>query len=521
MRKIIATSAAILAALLLAGCEAVAPWSTDAAEATDTAETESARDEGPVRLPSGSYQLLNGVLWVSPDLVPQFGFTPTDATLPDSTGADGAVGEFLDFVAVDTTGALLTQESNGSLTVSKLRDPSGGPDGDEPPIILPEGGSEGARVFFATLREAYQNDPRLSAALLRVDAKVIETRLTGDLFQPNLTLGASTFTDGVTLTATHPIYDFGKRRTRADRVRAEGGVEEYELARARESLLQSALTASLQAEFAQARIELHNRQITAFLEAEAAANRLAELNLLTESDVRLAGVQYQRAEADLAAAERDLAAAQRLWGRLSNSNELPPRIDTFSLRIDAGIENQDVAYSQALINNLALRRLARQEVLIIANQKVLERSNTPTVNAVAEGTLNSQGDFEDNVGLQLNYTLFQGQQRAQVAQLDGQLVSLASERDALTEDLVFEINDAARIAEAELELAERESASIALLEARVRDLERQLETGLVLYTNVIEAQADVFEAELSALTSLNRAARADADIILLTGVLVP
>lgn len=415
---------------------------------------------------------------------------------------------------IDAQGALdLKQERSAASSVS-------------PPVASPlthairDINHAATQRFLSAMSTAFVSDPSMKALSLRSAA--IERRATAlaDPIRPELTASAKTFEDGGTLTANQPLFDFGKRRARIAQVRADGMQEAQALAREQQSLLRDGLGAVLDVWFLSQVIGLRTRQIADFHEALTTATRLADLNLITAADLRYAEVELQRAEIDKRQAQDDVAAARRVWHNIVGQDALPSSVHFGALRRAAGIETLPKAQALSAKRNLDIRELDVREHQLAARISVLERQNTPTINATIEGDFTGS-ETDLNSGLSVTFPIFRRDTRDDAAQERSDLNALAAERASVQSDTAFELRQRmSRIADLRgLVGAQRDS--VELLRQRVEDLSLQLDTGLASYDDFLSAQVDVYDAELEILDNLNEINQSQAEIILLSGALIP
>lgn len=379
------------------------------------------------------------------------------------------------------------------------------------------------RVFLEALDALYRSDPSLQAAKLRGTALESRGLSQANPVRPEISLTGRTLgDDSLRLQISQPLIDFGKRRAEVARLAAEQGKTELALALARAALLANTFDAVETAHYAQERIALHRKQIADYAEGVLAARRLMDLNLATSAELRLAEVEKQRAEIGLARARQDLADAQLSWTHLFGERNIVSSLDPVLLRRAVGIATEKEAIRLGLVSSLALRSLAAENAVLDAQSDVIKSKRSPTIAAVAGIAL--AGDDKDDrfgVGLTLEVPIYRRDRQDEAAQNASDIAALAAEMVATRRELEIEIRRAGARAAAARDLAVLQSSSIGLLEERVSDVERQVQTGLVPYTKVIEARGDVFDATFNIIASRHEARLFEAEIILLTGILIP
>lgn len=381
--------------------------------------------------------------------------------------------------------------------------------------------SDGAAIaFLETMFSVFETDPRLTASTLRADARSATAEAVGAFWRPELTASAQSYNNGITLQASQPLLDFGKRAARVAEIRAEQAQDELATARERERLLRDGLFAVLDYNDAMERIQLHQRQIRDFEEARVAAETLVNMNLVTAAEARLAEVERQKAEVALLGAQSDALIAQRSWEDIANGANLPAVFEPQSIRNDLGAGSATEASRIAGSENLRLRALDVSLGVLEAEVESLRRRRTPTISAAIEANLGS--DTEDtNAGLSITYPILTRAPAEELAETRAEIAALVAEQEAVRRDLRVEIDRLSTLSASSRALAAGQRNSVVLLEQRAEDLSFMVETGIATYTDLIEVREDIFDTELEILGHLNSARRADADILLLTGLLVP
>lgn len=377
-----------------------------------------------------------------------------------------------------------------------------------------------SKTFLAVIATAYSYDPSVVAAAIRASAKSTAADTASQKIRPELFVSGATFSDGLTVTASQPLFDFGKRTAAVGEFKAEQEIEVVRQAQARERLLADALRAVLNSDFAIARARLHRRQISDFIKARDAAQRLADINLLTAADVRLADVERQSAEIDLAVAQADEVAAKVLWTSVSGQAAIPNGLQPLALRKAFNVGTLAQAQQASYIRSLRLRSIGAQRAQLEAQSESLRRRNSPTISAALEALVGGRNN-DLNAGLTISYPILRREPNDRLAERNSELSAAAVDAEAVKRELQFEIQGASLDASSARQLARSQRKSLALLTERVRDLEFQLETGLATYIDLIQARERVFETELEILAHEDDARRADADILVLSGSLIP
>ena len=376
-------------------------------------------------------------------------------------------------------------------------------------------------AFLRDLSLLYAQDPRLRAGHLRGQAIEARAQSLANPFRPDFSIIGSTIGEGnLTLRATQPLIDFGKRNAEIARLSATRGLTEQETAAARSALLAQALSAIEEARHARARIALHRRQIAEYREAERAAQDLVDLNLASATELRLAAVEGQRAQVDLSSAEADLTDARLSWYALMGATPVPNAVDAGVLRRVAGVDTTTAAQEAALLHGAGIQKLRATRILQQAEVQSARLRRRPTISADAALALDGSSDAT-GIGLTLDVPLHRRDLDDDLAEARAQLPAIDAEIDSAGRDAKTAIARAASLAQSQRRLAAQQDKNVALLRMRIQDVGFQVQNGLAPYTDVIEARVDMFEAELAALESRAAARTAEAEILLLSGVLVP
>ena len=391
----------------------------------------------------------------------------------------------------------------------------------DPLTALAENAPAAEAAFLRNLSRLYSQDPSLRAGQLRGQALGERAQSLANPFRPDFGITGSTIGEGnLTLRATQPLIDFGKRNAEIARLSAARGLTEQETAAARAALLAQALTAIEEARHARARITLHRRQITEYRDAERAAQDLVDLNLATATELRLAAVEGQRAQVDLSSAQADLTDAELSWSALMGAEPLPGNVDAGVLRRLTGVATTSAAQDAALGRGTGIRQLQASRLLQEAEVETVRLRLRPTISAEASLALDGTSDAT-GLGLTLDVPLYRRNLDDDLAEARAELPAIDAEITNARRDVQTAIARAASRAQSQRQLAVQQDKSVALLRARVEDVGFQVRNGLAPYTDVIEARVDMFEAELAALESRTAARTAEAEVLLLSGVLVP
>ena len=209
----------------------------------------------------------------------------------------------------------------------------------------------------------------------------------------------------MTLTATQPLFDLGQRRARVAEIRAEVQSDLSRLAKDRNALLRAGLLATLAADNARRLIAVHEDRIADFGSMQKTAQRLADINVLSDADVRLAEVKAQEGAVDLASARNEAARAARSWARVAAGHEMPRNLDPRALRAAAGVATLDDAIRVASTRNHELRALASLDTRLAAEMHSLSLANLPTINAATVGTVDGS-EVDAAAGLSVAVSLY-------------------------------------------------------------------------------------------------------------------
>jgi hypothetical protein len=215
----------------------------------------------------------------------------------------------------------------------------------------------GTKAFLQAMSATFSNDPSLRAASIRAAGFSKQADDLSSPLRPEVLADASTFQDGITVTANQPLYDFGKRKARVAQVRADRLSEINSLADQKETLLRAGLDAVLDVQFASESIAVRNRQISGLRAALRAADSLERLGLITAADKRFAEVELQRAQVELTETQNASDQAKRVWVNVAGTASLPGAVDLSSLRHAAGIGGADKAMAVSALRNLEVRAL--------------------------------------------------------------------------------------------------------------------------------------------------------------------
>lgn len=380
-------------------------------------------------------------------------------------------------------------------------------------LVSKGAGSPSLQKFLEGVAFAFDNDPSARAASLRVRNSREAARDEAGFFRPTLSGQASTLDGGINIVATQPLVDFGKRAARVAEIEAEAVRDEVRLAQDRETLLNTALFAVIDADHARALIDLHRARIRDFTAARDSARRLADLNVLTEAEVRLAGVELQESEVDLAEARAMLAEAERAWQRVAGGRPLPSGLDPVVLQRIAGA-------GTGFAGNVDLRAIAAREAELDAQATSLSRRGLPTIDAVAQQDIRG-GREGFKAGLELSFDLNPRDAASTRDAILRDKEALWLDREALLDELAFNRSNLAQRAADARNLMRIRQESLSLLRGRVEDLESQLENGLGRYTDVIQARSDLYDTRLEIEQNRHEARTNEARILLLSGVLIP
>lgn len=385
--------------------------------------------------------------------------------------------------------------------------------------IINETSHSGTKAFLQAMSTTFSNDPSLRAAGIRAAGFSKRAEDLRSPLRPEILADASTFEDGITVTANQPLYDFGKREARLEQVRADRLSEINSLADQKEILLRAGLYAVLDVQFGSEAIAVRNRQISDLRTALDAADNLERLGLITAADKRFAEVELQRAQVELEETKNASAQAQRVWANVAGPAPLPGAVDLSSLRRAAGIRDVEEATAVSVSRHLDMRGLDVARMRLNAEALVLERQRLPTINATVEAVSGGPNQGVQG-GLTMAVPIYQRDAQADLVQIQSRVLANDAAKVAIQRELRFELQQHfAKISSLE-ELITSQSGSLRLLKMRVEDLSKQLEVGLATYDDYLSAQIDANDTELAILSNQNEIRRSHASIILLSGVLI-
>ena len=381
-----------------------------------------------------------------------------------------------------------------------------------------QGRTSGAQ-FLAAIEPILDADsPRLLGTALRSDAISAELNIASRRLKPSVALSGSSFSDGAALTISQPIFEFGKRSARLNRLKSQEIQQDLELADARQNLASQALSAALSHDLAVKWIALTQSRIADFRKAKTNAQRMLDLQLITQSDVQLVEVKLNEAMSDLTQAQNDLGSAQRSWARLAGQAPFPdaPLFPDLLNRFEAG--NAEAAHRVAMDRNLDLRLLEAETAVQESEVAVVRTERAPTLSVQNVTSMKSDSSMNSRIGLGLEIDLFSPDRQAVIARSEGLSQALSADLANLKEDLSFEIERLLFEAQAADRLAQEKTRSVTALKDRVRALEGQIDQGLATFTDLIDARSDLFEVQYDSLELQNQAQLRQADVLLKTGV---
>jgi outer membrane protein TolC len=303
-------------------------------------------------------------------------------------------------------------------------------------------------------------------------------------------------------------------------IEAEADSERFGLSRDREALLRLGLFAVLDADHARHLSRIHQNQIADFTQARNQAQRLADINVLTQADVRLASVEVIQSEAHLATARINGTRAERVWRQIADDMEMPRNLDLGDLTSAADIETPDKALAVAFERNLDLRSIHVQDASLTAQANTLAGANMPTINVAAQSEIGSNG-VATQAGLTITVALLEPNAKSRLQSVQRSRENLQLSTATLRDNLEYQLEDLALQVSDTRALVEIQDQSVSLLRTRVNDLEGQLESGLSSYPEVIQARSDMYEAALDVQQNRYQISVFMAEILLLSGALVP
>jgi outer membrane protein TolC len=385
-------------------------------------------------------------------------------------------------------------------------------------ITAPAGSS--LQAFLAGMTYSYRDAPSVRAAILRVLNKEIDADDEARLFRPSLTAQAATYDDGIALIVEQPLFDFGQRAARVAKIEAEADSERFGLSRDRDALLRLGLFAILDADHARHLSRIHQNQIADFTQARNRAQRLSNINVLTQADVRLASVEVIQSEAHLATARINGTRAERVWHQIADNMEMPRNLDIGDLTSAADIETPEKALAVAFERNLDLRSIHVQDANLNAQANTLASANLPTINVSAQSEIGSNS-VATQAGLTISIALLAPDARSRLKSVQRSRENLQLSTATLHYNLEYQLQDLALQVSDTRALVEIQDQSVSLLRTRVADLEGQLESGLSSYPEVIQARSDMYEVALDVQQNRYQISVFMAEILLLSGALVP
>jgi outer membrane protein TolC len=421
------------------------------------------------------------------------------------------------FLAMSACGAAVTEDGTGT-DVETLNPAPVNPAAADIGITAPAGSS--LQAFIAGMTFSYRDAPSVRAATLRVLNKEIDADDEARFFRPSLIAQAATYDDGVALIVEQPLFDFGQRAARVAEIEAEADSERFGLSRDREALLRLGLFAVLDADHARHLSRIHQNQIADFTQARNQAQRLADINVLTQADVRLASVEVIQSEAHLATARINGTRAERVWRQIADDMEMPRNLDLGDLTSAADIETPDKALAVAFERNLDLRSIHVQNASLTAQANTLAGANMPTINVAAQSEIGSNG-VATQAGLTITVALLEPNAKSRLQSVQRSRENLQLSTATLRDNLEYQLEDLALQVSDTRALVEIQDQSVSLLRTRVNDLEGQLESGLSSYPEVIQARSDMYEAALDVQQNRYQISVFMAEILLLSGALVP
>ena len=376
-------------------------------------------------------------------------------------------------------------------------------------------------AFLRAVTQLYSSDPSVVAWRTRGSALSDRARSMASPIRPNVGISGRTIGGGdLTLQITQPLLDFGRRSSEVARFSAASGLAEQNVAAARSEILAELFSTIEEARHARDLIELHTRQIAEYREAQRAAQNLVSLNLATAADLRLAEVERQGAEVARSRAQARLSDAELRWRRLMGAIPMPRHIDARALRRATGTGSLSLAQAVADERAIELRHLLATRQLQAAEIETIRLARRPTVSAAAAVALDGD-DESTGLGLTLDFPLYRRGLQEDLAEAQREIPAIDAEIANVRRNVDTAIARAETRAQTALQLAAQQDESVTLLRGRIEDVEYRVQSGLALYTDVIEARVDMFDAELSALESRADARIAETEILLLSGVLVP
>lgn len=380
-------------------------------------------------------------------------------------------------------------------------------------------GRESGTQFLAALEPVLDaENPQLLGTALRSDAILAERDVASRRFKPSVALSGSSFSDGAALTISQPIFEFGKRSARLNRLKSQEIQQNLALADARQNLASQALSATLSQDLAVKWIALTQTRIADFRKAKSNAQRMLDLQLITQSDVQLVEVKLNEAMSDLTQAQNDLGSAQRSWSRITGQAPFPDAPLFPDLLNRFGADTAEKAHTLAMERNLDLRLLEAEADVQKSEVAVARTERAPTLSLQNVTSIQSDNDMDSRIGLGLEIDLFSPDRQAVIARSEGLSRALTADLANLKEDLSFEIERLLFEAQAADRLAQDKSRSVNALKDRVQALEGQIDQGLATFTDLIDARSDLFEVQYEALELQNQAQLRQADVLLKTGV---
>ncbi len=375
--------------------------------------------------------------------------------------------------------------------------------------------------FLIALTESFEHGRTITPALMNIEAKSGRLSDQQGFLQPTFSAAAKSYGNGLTIQGEQPLFEFGKRAARIANERAELDDAYLQLAHTRNQLLSEMLDATLKAKHANARIALLDQKIRDLTDTHKTAKELAVLGVLSDVDVRAAEVELRTAQVALLEARSNIQQARNLWDAKSVvAVDMPLELDVNELRRATDTGSIADAIDTAQTQSLEIRSLQASIVALEADALTLQRSNRPTISASLQTTVGGEVDDSD-AGFSLSYPVFARAARDDLKEVRSVIASHGAELISERREIETQMQRLDTIEGHASNLAGQQRETLSLLRARANDLAQQVETGLATFSELIDAKIRIYDMQFAILGHQNQANEASADILILSGALLP
>ena len=384
-------------------------------------------------------------------------------------------------------------------------------------------GAASGTALLAIVEKSLQSDPSLIAARTAQTNSRASLERTRDWIRPEATTSAQELGGSVAvadLRVTQPLYEFGKRGARIAQAQQQVAVQTFKYQKSQSALTFDIMKAALDVTEAQAEIELNQRRITAFQNALDQADQLSALNLISQSDRQLAQVRLGQSEKDLRSAKVRLTQATSTWQRYAGTGTMPPQASIAGdLLRRFGLASLDAALQQVGKNNLSVREIELEKQILLRSIELQARQGYPTLNAQGTHRAGNIDGRRTQLGITLDFTLYSRNDRDALEDAKGDLAVKDAEIEEAQRQAGFKMRELWQSMTGSRDVAALEDQSVASLRTRAQNLEEQLGSGLIPFSDVVSAQTELYSTEASALKSRFNAERAALDLLVLSGVI--